>query len=298
MPSSRIRQLLKFAKVFGLLAGTRLWISLFWQSILRRDTLKLCVPGIASPIYLRGSDLPIFWQILIMRENCFDAFPQSVHVRRDYDRLAAKGCAPVILDCGGHIGLSAVWFATNFPKAIICTVEPNAENFVLLKKNTCAYSNIFSVNGGIWSRSCWLTILNPESGSASYRVKESGRQGDSDHPADLRAYTIDEILLKTPGSRLLLAKIDIEGAESELFKSASALTFSSMLIIELHDWLMPGLGTSRSFFKWLAQNDFDVVLQGENLLLFHNRSSTFSVWPPSPTSSAETGESVSVSDFC
>jgi len=41
-----------------------------------------------------------------------------------------------------------------------------------------------------------------------------------------------------------------------------------VMIIELHDWLMPGQGTSRNFFKRLAENNFDVVLQGENLLLF------------------------------
>jgi hypothetical protein len=72
MMPSRIGQLLKFARVFDLVSGFRLWISLLWQLALGFNTLRLSIPGLASPIYLRPSDLPIFWQILVMRENSFD----------------------------------------------------------------------------------------------------------------------------------------------------------------------------------------------------------------------------------
>jgi hypothetical protein len=68
---------------------------------------------------------------------------------------------------------------------------------------------------------------------------------------------------------LLLVKIDIEGAESAVFAEPSEwLTSTAVLIIELHDWLFPWKGTSRNFFKRLGERNFDVVIRGENLLLF------------------------------
>ncbi|HET7425244.1 MAG TPA: hypothetical protein VFJ92_16880, partial [Gemmatimonadales bacterium] len=37
--------------------------------------------------------------------------------------------APVILDCGSHIGLSVAWFKRRFPKARITAFEPDPQNF-------------------------------------------------------------------------------------------------------------------------------------------------------------------------
>jgi hypothetical protein len=68
---------------------------------------------------------------------------------------------------------------------------------------------------------------------------------------------------------LILVKIDIEGAESEVFEAPAAwLASTTMLIIELHDWLLPGQGTSKNFLRRIVEHNFDVVLQGENLILF------------------------------
>ena len=46
--------------------------------------------------------------------------------------------APVILDCGSHIGLSIAWFKRRFPKARITAFEPDPQNFELLQANVAA----------------------------------------------------------------------------------------------------------------------------------------------------------------
>src|SRR5947207_461149 len=108
MPKSRLRQLLKFIRVFGITGGIRLWFSLLIQS--NAGSLVLRVPGMASPINLRQRDLPIFWQILVMQENDFQSLPQAARMAEIYKRILAEGKRPLIVDCGGHIGLSSVWF--------------------------------------------------------------------------------------------------------------------------------------------------------------------------------------------
>jgi FkbM family methyltransferase len=269
MPASRLRQLLKFIRVFGVTDGTRLWINLLLQTASSTELLELSVPGLTAPIHLRRRDLPIFWQILVRQENDFQSLPQAGRMKEIYRRTLSDGEKPLIVDCGGHIGLSTVWFASRFPEAVIYCIEPDTSNFKLLQRNTSPYPNVTPLPGGIWNRACNLEIANPNSGSASFQLREVDGLLESEQPNLLRAYTIEEIIRKDEGNHLFLVKIDIEGAESVVFQDhAEWLKAARVLIIELHDWLLPGQGTSKNFFKRLGENDFDVVIRGENLLLF------------------------------
>lgn len=270
MPQSRLRQLLKFIRVFGFMGGLRLWCALVMQMRSRSKILELRVPGFAAPIRLRRADLPIFWQILVMQENDFHALPQARWVQDAYASILAEGNRPVIVDCGGHVGLSAVWFASRFPDAIVYSIEPDESNFTLLSQNTGAYANIVPLRGGVWSRSCHLEISNPGSGSASFRLREVFDPTPLEQANLLRAYTVGEVIRREEDHRALLVKIDVEGAEKEIFQDPPEwLQSVVMVIIELHDWLLPGQGTSRNFLRRIAEQDFDVVLRGENLLAFH-----------------------------
>jgi FkbM family methyltransferase len=47
----------------------------------------------------------------------------------------ARTNEPLILDCGGHIGLAVLYFKTLYPHARILTFEPNPESFALLQRN-------------------------------------------------------------------------------------------------------------------------------------------------------------------
>lgn len=266
MPTSRLRQLLKFMRVFGIAGGIRLWCALHFQLMRGANPLHLHVPGMRAPIQLRPRDLPIFWQIMVMRENDFDALPQAASVQARYKQIQSQGFRPVVVDCGGHVGLSAVWFASRFPEATVYSIEPDSSNYAMLRKNTEPYPNVIALNGGIWGKPCSLEISNPNSGSASFRLREdAGATGTH----SLRGYTVDEILAMDPQNRAVLVKVDIEGAEADLFREpADWFESTFMVVIELHDWLMPGQGTSRNFFRRLGETSFEVVLSGENLLLF------------------------------
>ena len=267
MPESRLRQLLKFIRVFGITGGIRLWFSLLTQST--SESLTLRVPGMDSPIHLRRRDLPIFWQILVMQENDFQSLPQAARMASIYKTILAEGKRPLIVDCGGHVGLSTVWFASRFPEAIIYCIEPDQSNFALLQQNTKPYANVFPLRGGVWNRSCHLEISNPLSGSASFQLREVSDPTPAEESSLLRAYTIEEIVRKEEANQLFLVKIDIEGAEAQVFQESTKwLQDTTMVIIELHDWLLPGQGTSKNLFKRLSENNFDVVIRGENLLLF------------------------------
>jgi hypothetical protein len=58
----------------------------------------------------------------------------------------------------------------------------------------------------------------------------------------------------------LILKIDIEGGEDALFNGNTIwLDKFPLVIIELHDWMLPFSGSSRNFIKSVAQYDFDFL---------------------------------------
>ena len=176
--------------------------------------------------------------------------------------LVESGSTPVIIDAGANIGLASLWFAELFPLARIFAVEPDICNQKVLEQNIQGRSNIIAVAGGVWDKSTMLHIENPDAGAASLRTAEGG---------DLRGYTIPEIIKEANG-QLFIVKVDIEGAEAALFRSNTDwFAEASLVVLELHDWLYPGQGTSRNFLRCLSDQPIDLVYRGENMFCFRFR---------------------------
>ena len=65
--------------------------------------------------------------------------------------------------------------------------------------------------------------------------------------------------------------MDIEGAELDLFKkNVKWLNDFNVVLIELHDWMLPNKSISSSFINSLSltlkKNKRDLIIQGENLI--------------------------------
>jgi hypothetical protein len=66
-------------------------------------------------------------------------------------------------------------------------------------------------------------------------------------------------------------KIDIEGAEAELFSANTEwVDQTPLIIIELHDWLLSRQGISRNFLRCVSSLDRDFVHIGENIFSVKN----------------------------
>jgi FkbM family methyltransferase len=259
-----LKRLPNYVRRFGAAAGLRqaLRVELTGQTRCSGRRFTARIPSLPSPVNLRETrgDLATFWQVLVNGEYDFSEFSQAESVETRYNKALAAGRTPVVLDCGGNIGLTALWFHLRFPEAVIVSVEPDSGNFVMLVENTRPYERIHPVHGAVWSRSESLHIVNPSSGSASFRV---GPVSGADELA-VRGYSIEELLAEAvPAGRksyLLAVKIDIEGAESEVFSGECAwMEDLPLLAIETHDWLLPGQGTSRNLYRSIARYRFDVI---------------------------------------
>ena len=177
----------------------------------------------------------------------------------------------LIIDAGANIGASTVYFSHIFPNSFIFSIEPDTANWQLLEMNTAGL-NGFNFNGAIADTDGELVFEDPGRSDWGFMTK---RVGDSDNPKNIKkvkSISPASILAhsESQNTNPLVIKIDIEGGEDALFNGdTSWLGQFPLVIIELHDWMLPFSGSSRNFIKSIAQYDFDFVHKGENIFLFN-----------------------------
>lgn len=169
-----------------------------------------------------------------------------------------------IIDAGANVGYSSVYFANRYPDADIIAVEPEDTNYTLLKKNCSPYENIRPLRGGLWSKSVTLKISNLVGGDkAGYMVEETDREDK----AGFRSYTISEILQMSGHDSIGILKMDIEGAEKEVFSADADDWVGNVgaIFAELHDYMVAGC--RKAMEKAVEGKGFKTIKRGENVIL-------------------------------
>lgn len=212
-----------------------------------------------------------YYDSLSLRPNFADwiAFEQ-VFRYLCYGGLEKMGPFRTVIDAGANIGLSAVFFSKRLGAPQIVALEPEENNFKQAVYNTQTLPNVEVLGAALWPRQEPLYISNQEtSGSLGFQVKTST---EAPGAAIFKTVTIPEIMQKRGWQTLDLLKIDIEGAEKDLFEEPlheEWLGRVRVLVIELHDWLRPGC--SSAFFRAVAKLDnIEMSLSGENIIILNN----------------------------
>lgn len=192
--------------------------------------------------------------------------------RAAIEMLTAKGIQePYILDVGGNVGYSAVYFKYHFPSARIICVEPDQSNQKQISKNikVNGFKDITLVAGALWRKRTKMEIKNDyrEGTSASFYVIESDK-------GDIDGYGINDILSIQNWNHIDLLKVDIEGAEKYLFEdehsAATILSITRVIAIEIHD----EKADRQNIYKALSTNGFKFFTKGETTFGL-NENSTF-----------------------
>lgn len=175
-------------------------------------------------IYLRNiaSDKQIFQQIFLREE-----------LNVNFSMIPS-----VIVDGGANIGMATLYLKMKYPDANIFSIEPDNSNFQLLKKNSKDFPSIKCYKNALWHQPAFLEIINKEAGNESFIVKEIKEENQIDL---LKGITLDEIIEENKLVTIDLLKLDIEGSETELFKSdyESWLSKVKNLLVETHNWISP-----------------------------------------------------------
>jgi FkbM family methyltransferase len=200
-------------------------------------------------IELRGktTDLECFLKIFFNLEY---QFPFEVYPK-------------LIIDAGANIGLAALYFASRYPDAAIIAIEPEEENFELLRKNCRFVDRIKTLHGALWSSSGEIALTDSVDGQPwAFTV---GR-ADLNQLRIVKAFSIPDVLKMAATDRIDILKMDVEGSEREIFShDTSWLDFASIIVIELHDRDVPGC--SKAFYRSLMDREFHQEVCGENIFV-------------------------------
>ncbi len=204
-------------------------------------------------------------QIYTNNEYNFALVGRADSIRAKYDEILASDQVPLIIDCGANIGLSAQYFAREFPDARIIAVEPDAGNFATAKRNCADFDNIQFVHAAIGSEVGFVAIEDSSVDANAFRVTRTESGGG------IRVRTIPDLVAEADGCALFIVKVDIEGFERDMFSTNTDwIARCFMLVVELHDWMLPNQASSGNFIKAIAQYDRDFLFKGESVFSIRN----------------------------
>ena len=110
------------------------------------------------------------------------------------------------------------------------------------------------------------TLVDPGLGEWGYQVVSS--DGGETDILSMNRLVQEKV---AAGFTPYIAKIDIEGGEGDLFSDhAEWIDLFPVLIIELHDWMLPKSASSRNFLRCIADRNRDFVYIGENIFSIRN----------------------------
>jgi FkbM family methyltransferase len=243
----RLKRTRAYIRAFGLLRGPYILSQI---RSARQALVRVDVPGLGAPMFVRAgtSDKPTFEQVFVYGE---------------YDTSFMTFRPEVIVDAGANAGFTTRFLAQRYPWARIVAIEPEPSNFELLRRNTGHLDTVIPLQAALWHRSAQLCIANPTDDKWAFRVAAATMM----EAAPIQGITVQEVMARAGASRIDILKLDIEGAEQELFESDSDtwLDRVNALIVELHDRLRPGC--SDAFYRAIRRHNFARLYRGEHVLL-------------------------------
>lgn len=232
-----------------------------------QETTQILVKcnGKRFPLYVRtdaarDSDLQAVAQCFEKEQYSIVSKAHAAHVMKLYYDIVAHGQIPLIVDCGAHIGASVRWFLAMYPAAFVLAVEPSPINCEILEKNVVGCP-VEICKAGIDAVARRMYLDTSYGNPLGHRLSNIGT-GDV-----VFSTTLLNILSPFSTSYVpFLLKLDIEGAEQEVFTHTDAIDLFPVVILEPHDWRFPGQQISRSFFAWHVNRKRDMLVRDENVI--------------------------------
>jgi FkbM family methyltransferase len=201
------------------------------SSLVTATKVSVIVPDADYEVTLRldTSDSQTFEQIFIDKKYESPNLPASAHT---------------ILDLGANIGLATVFFGIKYPEASILSVEPDDSNCRLTIDNAAALgSRVRILQAAAWTNDGLINLHSEgEDGLplGAWGIQVSGRVGANNKTA--KCASVRTLIDAANFDRVDILKIDIEGAEQEIFSQGAEewLPRANLVIVDAHDRFRPG----------------------------------------------------------
>lgn len=246
-PASNLIQLLRFVHSQG------------GDFTIGTSEIGIAIPTkpVASKFVLRqrDSDVRVFREVI--EHAVYDCFPE----------LNCRTTHPLrIVDAGGNIGLSTIFFKRRFPTAEVIFVEPETQCYEIAIEHfrMNKLDGVQPVHAGLWPSSGSLKLIQDPGSDLSWSTRVA-----LEPAGDIDAVSISALMRSYQWNFIDLLKIDIEGAEFPLLQDPSAeewLRMTRRIVGEYH----PSLGDSVEFIECIRSHGFSVDLFGANMFVAKN----------------------------
>jgi FkbM family methyltransferase len=148
-----------------------------------------------------------------------------------------------IIDAGSNVGFTALYFNSLFSNAKIICIEADEKNFSHMQKNISInnlQNKIIPIHAALWNNDGQELVVTSEfrdgnSWSKSVKLFENNK-GVSNK---FKAISLHSIIMEFQIEKIDILKIDIEGAEKELFDDHSFIDnlskYVKIICLEIHD---------------------------------------------------------------
>ncbi len=231
------------------------------SSLRRHRDLNLRISG--RHLHVPASDVETFREVFVFQEYATNIS------NIDY-----------VVDLGGNIGLSTVYFKKIWPDAVIHVFEPIPNHLTVLRKNVELYSDIIVHPYAVGSVSCELMFSIKGPGSTSCDSRSSESLGT----VSCVQTDIFDLVNRSEFSGRGCLKLDIEGSEWHLFDDDRFTGFINrfgIAFIEVHEFTGRSIEEFESrVLNHLVQSRWEYrkirSLDGWASVYYLHRSSVFS----------------------
>ena len=189
------------------------------------------------PVHYRAgtSDAGVINEILIRPSRRLRS--RRLLPRRELEYWVPEEIRPeVILDIGGNVGITSVYFSWRFPQARIYSFEPVPSNFAVLEKNMAGLANATAYNYGLGAKdeTALIYACDDETNAGGFSLYDLGV--DKSSSQEIRIRNMQQVLEELEITSVDLIKIDTEGAEYDILLAMDDAVLSRVkwIIGELH----------------------------------------------------------------
>ncbi|HZV20434.1 MAG TPA: FkbM family methyltransferase [Hyphomicrobiales bacterium] len=213
-------------------SDSRSSLLLFLQTLRFHAANKLKLAGFDKPFCVSLDIAKNYPVKLYLRPFCGDLFILYEVLSGECYYVPPQRLPPsevrVIVDCGANIGITSLYLASRYPNATVFSIEPHPENFALLQRNATQEPRIVPIHAavtGIPQPHVKITLGRKAWGNGITEAQDGFR---------VNAITLSGLTEKRCIEYVDLLKIDIEGAEADVFRNGEFLSKVRFGLIELH----------------------------------------------------------------
>ena len=136
---------------------------------------------------------------------------------RTYPRVQFVNDVKTVVDVGANVGAASIFFAFQYPQAMIFACEPASSPFSVLRQNVAPFTNVRTFPIGLFSCDKTSALYPGRNDSVESSIAASNRT--IAEPEQIRLRCAEDFMVAQELNAIDILKVDTEGCEVHILRS-------------------------------------------------------------------------------